>query len=41
MTLDSICIMEDCGDQMTMLDVHVFKPISLLLTVQLVEQSLL
>ena len=40
-SLHCLGIVEYCGDQVAMLDVHVFEPIPLFLTVQLVEQGLL
>lgn len=40
MSLDSVGVMEDGRDQMAMLYVHVFEPVPLLLTVQLIEQGL-
>ena len=41
MTLDSVSIVKHCGNQMPMLYVHVLEPVSLLFTVQLIEQGLL
>jgi len=40
MSFDSIGIVEHGGDQVTMLDIHVFKSVPLLLTVQLIKQGL-
>jgi hypothetical protein len=40
MSLDGVSIVEHCGHQMPMLDVHVLEPVSLLFTVQLIEQGL-
>ena len=41
MSLNSVCIVKHSRNEMAMLDVHVLEPISLLLSVQLVEQSFL
>ena len=41
MSLNSVCIVKNSRNEMAMLDVHVLEPISLLLSVQLVEQSFL
>jgi len=38
---DCVGIVEDGGDQMAVLDVHVLEPVSLLLPVELIEQCLL
>jgi hypothetical protein len=41
MAFHGVGIVEHGGHQVTMLNVHILEPVSLLLTVQLVEQSLL
>lgn len=41
MALHGVSIVEDRGHQVPVLDVHVLEPVTLLLTVQLVEQGLL
>ena len=40
MPLDSVSIVEHCGNQMSMLYVHVFEPVTLFLLVQRIKQGL-
>lgn len=41
MSFDSVCIVEHCGHELTMLDVHVLESVLLFFSAELVEESLL
>lgn len=40
MPLDSVCIVKHCRHKLPMLDVHVFEAVSVLFTIELIEQCL-